>query len=77
MDIKERIIKALKTIKGEYFNEENNLISGGWIDSFSLLKLIRELEKEFEIKIRLEEITPESFNSVEQIGFVIEKYLGH
>ncbi len=75
MDIKERIVKALKTVKGEYFNEENNLISGGWIDSFTLLKLIRELEKEFEVKIRLEEITPESFNSVEQIESVIGKCL--
>ena len=69
--MRDRIQTVLKRIKGDWFEESQNLILGGYINSFELLKLISELEKEFNIKISLSSIMPENFNSVEKIEMLI------
>ncbi len=73
MNDKKRIDTCIKHIKGDFFIQEKNLISAGWIDSFDLIKLISELEKEFEIHIPIENITPNEFDSVESISTLIQK----
>ena len=51
-----------------------NLIEGGILDSFSMVKLIDFLEKELGVKVNMEELTPKNFNSVELISQMIEKW---
>ncbi|MBQ6408927.1 MAG: acyl carrier protein [Butyrivibrio sp.] len=76
MKIRDGVIKCLQKIKGEYFDQEDELISGGWIDSFELIKLIKELDAEFEIKIKPADVIPDQFDSVQQICELIELYFG-
>lgn len=52
-----------------------NLIEKGILDSFSMIKLINFLETDFGVKVDMEEITPENFNSVESISKMTEKWL--
>lgn len=68
MDYQKEIKQILKKIKGEWFEEEKNLITDGHISSFELIKLIKELENGFGNKIPLEKIEPDQFNSIESIA---------
>lgn len=72
-EIKIGIIDCLKMIKGTCFEQSEDLITGGYIDSFGLLFLIEELEKYFHIKIPLVSIEPEQFNKIESICKLIEE----
>ena len=75
----------LEYIKNEYLDEdeaedmdldENTpLISGGIVDSFSMVSLKRFLEKKFVISIPDEEATPEAFDTVTKIMTLVNKHL--
>jgi acyl carrier protein len=71
-DIKKMLIDY---VKKEYLDEDSDqeitentkLISGGIVDSFSMVSLKMFLEKKFQIKIPDEKATPEAFDSVNNI----------
>ena len=66
---RKKLIKILKTLikKKINYKKKKKLISNGHLDSFSILMLISKLESEFKIKIKLEKININNFNSIEQI----------
>jgi acyl carrier protein len=73
--------KLINFIKGEYLDDENSeiekdtkLISGGLIDSFSLVSLQAYIEKEFGVRIPAPKITAESFDTVAQMIEVINQF---
>jgi acyl carrier protein len=49
------------------------LISGGIVDSFSMVSLKRFLEKKCEIRIPDAEATPDAFDSVTRIAELVER----
>lgn len=53
---------------------ETLLISGGIVDSFSMVSLKRFLEKRYDIQIPDAEATPEAFDSVERIAALVERH---
>ena len=75
----------LEYIKNEYLDEDEAedmdldestpLISGGIVDSFSMVSLKRFLEKKFVISIPDEEATPEAFDTVTKIMTLVNKHL--
>ena len=75
----------LEYIKNEYLDEdeaedmdldENTpLISGGIVDSFSMVSLKRFLEKKFAISIPDDEATPEAFDTVTKIMTLVNKHV--
>ena len=75
----------LEYIKNEYLdedeaedmdlNENTPLISGGIVDSFSMVSLKRFLEKKFGISIPDEEASPQAFNTVTSIITLVNKHL--
>ncbi len=71
--MEEGVKRAIRKIKGEGFDYERDLITGGYISSFDLIFLFAELEEEFKITIPLDEIRPENFNSVDEICEMLEK----
>ncbi len=71
----EQIVEVLKIVKGPSFAEMTDLITGGYISSFDLIKLVSEIEKNFKIKIPLEKIELDAFNSVDSIGNLIDENL--
>jgi D-alanine--poly(phosphoribitol) ligase subunit 2 len=53
---------------------ETPLISGGIVDSFSMVSLKRFLEKKYDIQIPDAEATPEAFDNVERIAALVERF---
>lgn len=54
---------------------ETSLISGGYIDSFSMIRTLRYLEITFNIKIADKDSIPENFNTVNKMIILVKKYL--
>ncbi|MDP4281779.1 MAG: acyl carrier protein [Bacteroidota bacterium] len=51
------------------------LISGGIVDSFSMVSLKRFLENKYHISIPDEKATPEAFDTVDKIVDLIQEYI--
>ncbi len=50
------------------------LISSGLVDSFSMVSLLRFLEKKYSIEIPDEDATPEAFDSVQRIVETVKRF---
>lgn len=68
------IIKEFIEDNDEEITYETPLISGGYVDSFSMVSLLVFLENKFKIKIPASKATPEAFNSVNNIVDLVEKH---
>ncbi len=72
---------VLKYVIAEYFEEGNDpitydtpLISGGIVDSFSMVSLKRFLENKYKISIPDDKATPEAFDSVDKIAVLVRRF---
>jgi acyl carrier protein len=83
-NIKQEEIKetVLNYIKKEYVDDEDlvitydtPLISGGIVDSFSMVSLLIFIERKFNIKIPPSKATPEAFDSVNNIVNLVNQHL--
>jgi len=54
--------------------ETTPLISGGIVDSFSMVSLLRFLEKKYSIHIPDEAATPDAFDTVERIATLVRRF---
>ena len=54
--------------------ETTPLISGGIVDSFSMVSLLRFLEKKYSIHIPDEAATPDAFDTVERITALVRRF---
>jgi len=73
---------VLNYVINEYQEDEDDeitydtpLISGGFVDSFSMVSLKVFLEKKFNISIPDEKATPEAFDSVNKIVSLVESFV--
>ena len=66
--MEEKIVKILSGLRPEFdFTEKVNFIEEGMLDSFDIVSLINELNKQFKVVIPGEDVIPENFSSVEAI----------
>ena len=73
---------VLDYVKREYLEEDDDreltettpLISGGIVDSFSMVSLKRFLEKKYGIQIPDAEATPEAFDTVKNIVALVNRF---
>lgn len=71
----------LDYVRREYIEEGDDrplgvdtpLITGGIVDSFSMVSLKRFLERRYELKIPDADASPEAFDSVEKIALLVER----
>jgi acyl carrier protein len=56
-------------------NYDTPLITGGYVDSFSMITLLVYLEKKFLIRIPSSKATPDAFNSINKIADLVTQYL--
>ena len=54
--------------------ETTPLISGGIVDSFSMVSLKRFLERKFSIKIPDDDATPQAFDTVQSIVALVRRF---
>jgi len=74
MSVKEQVVHILKEVKPtKDLTDIEDIIEGGYLDSFELMSLIAQLGEVFEIEIDVDEIVPENFNSVEAITAMVER----
>ncbi len=59
----------------EPLNYETPLISGGIVDSFSMVSLKRFLENKYNISIPDDKATPEAFDSVDKIAVLVREFV--
>lgn len=71
---KEKILSILKDIQPSYdFEQSNDFISDGYLDSFDMVQLVSDLENEFNVSISALDILPENFCSIDAIYALLEK----
>jgi len=78
-DMKEIV---LNYVKKEYLDEDDDrevtystpLISGGIVDSFSMVSLKRFLETKYTIQIPDAKATPEAFDTVDNIAKLLKEF---
>ena len=71
----------LDYVRREYLEEDDDrelvsttrLISGGIVDSFSMVSLKRFLERKYDLKIPDAEASPEAFDTVDSIAALVER----
>jgi acyl carrier protein len=74
----------LDYVRREYLEEDDDrevdvetpLISGGIVDSFSMVSLKRFLEKKYEIQIPDADASPEAFDTVDRIAELVKRFQG-
>ena len=73
---------VLEYVIEEYLEDEEDeltydtpLISGGIVDSFSMVSLKRFLEMKYKISIPDEKASPEAFDSVDKITALVEEFI--
>lgn len=70
----EKLIQILEEIRPDIdFMNEKNLLDGGFLDSFDVVSIISEFNDEYDINIRVTELTPENFNSVESMMAMVQR----
>ncbi|MBD3220835.1 acyl carrier protein [bacterium] len=80
MDEQKKVI--LDYVIAEYVDEDDDievdldteLISGGLVDSFSMVSLKRFLEKKYDISIPDADASPEAFDSVNKISALVDRF---
>lgn len=69
------VIEEYLEDEDEEITYDSPLISGGIVDSFSMVSLKRFLENKYRISIPDEKATPEAFDSVEKIVSLVQEFL--
>lgn len=71
--MKEKILAILSDIRPDIeFEDEENLVSDGLLESFDLVQLVATLEEEFDVEIGGRNITKENFDSLDRITMLME-----
>jgi acyl carrier protein len=69
------VIKEYLENGDDEINFDTPLISGGIVDSFSMVSLKRFLENKYKISIPDDKATPEAFDSVNKIVVLVNEFL--
>ena len=68
------IKEYLEDDEDEEITFETELISGGIVDSFSMVSLKRFLENKYDIQIPDADASPEAFDSVDRIAALVARF---
>lgn len=69
----EELLKLLSEIRPDVdFENETALIDDGILDSFDVVSIISELDDVFGVQIRITELDPENFNSLDSIWNLVQ-----
>ena len=70
----DKLMKILHSIKPNVdFSKQQNLLESGILTSFDIIRLVAQINNEFDIEITPIHTLPENFNSVEAIYRLIQR----
>jgi acyl carrier protein len=68
MELRNRVVNILKTLfftdKPFDMADDDSLMKGGNVDSLGMMQLVSTVEEEFGIKVDLDDLIPENFDSI-------------
>lgn len=68
------IYDILKSVRSEFdFEESENFVEDGFLDSFDIINIISIIEEQYNIEIDGLDVVPENFYCAESIAKLIEK----
>ena len=71
---KKQLIKILESVRPDVnFEEEDALIDDEILSSFDIIAMVSEINVQYGIEIRVDDLLPENFNSVDAILELIER----
>lgn len=74
--MKKKLLDLLKTISPKIPDDTSfNLLEGDVLDSLDIIRIVAAIEKEFNVKINTYDITPEHFESVNEIAKLLHSYV--
>ena len=69
----EKLLEILQRVRPDVdFKNETLIIDDGILDSMDVVSIISELDDEFGVQVRINELIPDNFNSVEAIWNLIQ-----
>ena len=69
-----KLLEILSDVRPDIdFSRSELLVEDGILDSFDIVMLVGELNEEYDIKIGVEDLVPENFNSVDAIFNLINR----
>ena len=69
----EKLLEILQRVRPDVdFKNETLLNDDGILDSMDVVSIISELDDEFGVQVRINELIPDNFNSVEAIWNLIQ-----
>lgn len=72
--MEEKVYSILKEIRPEFdFEESENFVEDGYLDSFDIVTLVSELETAFDVVIDGMDVLPENFETVQDICNMVNK----
>lgn len=72
--VEERIMEIMTELKpGVDFEGRDDLMDSGILDSMTIVMAASEMKDEFDADIRVTDILPENFNSIESMAGMIER----
>ncbi|MCI9537029.1 MAG: acyl carrier protein [Eubacterium sp.] len=72
--MEEKVLSILKEIRPEFdFEESDNFVEDGYLDSFDIVTLVSELETAFDVVIDGLDVLPENFETVQDICNMVNK----
>lgn len=70
----DKLMQILEELRPDVdFENEKQLIADGILESFDIVALVGELNEEFDIEIKPNDLVPENFNSAEAMYALITK----
>ena len=70
----EKSLELLQGIRPDVdFENEIALVDDGILDSMDIVSIISELDDEFDVQVRINELDPDNFNSMESIWELVQK----
>lgn len=71
---KSKVLEIMEDARPDIdFKGEEALIDGGVLDSFDVVTIISDLNDEFDINIRVHDLTPENFNTFEAVCDMVSR----
>lgn len=69
-----KLLEMLTEIRPEFdFNESDDYVADGYLDSFDIVTLISMIEEELGVSIDGLDIVPENFKNIESITAMIQR----
>lgn len=73
--MREEILEILQNLRPDVdFENEKKLITDGILESFDIVAILGELNDAFDIEVRVGDLVPDNFNSVEGMIALVQSH---